>query len=193
MTAVNYYGPVIFQNVGFNLSDSLLLNGIVQFFALVAELGAFFLVDRWGRRPTILTGVVAMALSMGLLTVLYFSVGFEGIGAALAFCGVVGFRIGFGMGFGSLVWIYTSETFPLRLRGVGASVLLTVNNLASLTVAQVFPVALNYVGGGFTFGSFMFFSILAWIFVFVLAPETKDRSLEEINQYWDNGGHWVKG
>src|SRR5699024_2872568 len=100
------------------------------------------------------------------------------------------FRMGFGIGFGSLVWIYTSETFPLRLRGVGASLLLTVNNLGSLTVAQVFPIALSFLGGGYTFGAFMIFAVFAWFFIFLLAPETKGRSLEEINKYWENGGHW---
>src|SRR5699024_10431327 len=59
MTAVNYYGPIIFQSVGFNLSDSLLFTGMVQIFALIAELGAFVLVDRWGRRPTLLTGIAS--------------------------------------------------------------------------------------------------------------------------------------
>lgn len=192
MTAVNYYGPVIFQSVGFSLSNALLLNGIVQFAALIAELSAFLLVDTWGRRPTILTGVSAMVVSLAVLAFLYFFVGFGGSGGTIAFFAIVGFRLGFGMGFGSLVWIYMSETFPLRLRGVGASVLLTINNVTSLAVAQVFPIALYYVGGGFTFGTFLFFAILSWIFVLVMAPETKGRTLEEVHQYWANNGQWAE-
>lgn len=192
MTAINYYGPIIFQSVGFNLSNSLLLTGLVQVFALVAELIAFIVVDKWGRRPTLLTGIASMAVSLALLSILYF-VGFEGVGGVLAVACILIFRMGFGIGFGSLVWIYASETFPLRLRGTGASVLLTVNNLGSLMVAQVFPIALSYIGGGFTFATFGVLAVFAWFFIFILAPETKGRTLEEIDTYWGNGGHWPKG
>src|SRR5699024_7462650 len=190
MTAVNYYGPIIFQSVGFNLSDALLFTGIVQIAALFSEVIAFFLVDRWGRRPTLLLGIASMIVSLLALSIIYFA-GLGGIGGVIAIIGVLVFRMGFGIGFGSMVWIYTTEMFPLRLRGVGASLLLTVNNLGSLTVAQVFPIALSFVGGGYTFAGFTVLAIFAWFFIFILAPETKGRSLEEINTYWENGGKWT--
>src|SRR5699024_5699527 len=100
MTAVNYYGPIIFQSVGFNLSDALLFTGIVQIAALFSEVIAFFLVDRWGRRPTLLLGIASMIVSLLALSIIYFA-GLGGIGGVIAIIGVLVFRMGFGIGFGS--------------------------------------------------------------------------------------------
>src|SRR5699024_11902979 len=92
MTAVNYYCPIIFQSVGFNLSDALLFTGIVQIAALFSEVIAFFLVDRWGRRPTLLLGIASMIVSLLALSIIYFA-GLGGIGGVIAIIGVLVFQI----------------------------------------------------------------------------------------------------
>jgi MFS transporter, SP family, galactose:H+ symporter len=143
-------------------------------------------VDRWGRRPTLLTGVGTMAAANALLIVA-FTLGPSPI---LAFLGILLFIIGFNFGYGSLVWVYASESFPTRLRTQGGSAMLTSDLLANFIVGVVFLSALGALGGSLTFGIFLVLAIVSWVFIYALAPETKGRQLELIRQYWYNGAKW---
>jgi MFS transporter, SP family, galactose:H+ symporter len=143
-------------------------------------------VDRWGRRPTLLTGVGTMALANGVL-ILAFALGPSPV---LAFVGILLFIVGFNFGYGSLVWIYASESFPARLRTQGGSAMLTSDLLANFIVGVVFLNALGALGGALTFGIFMVLALFSLIFIYRLAPETKGRQLESIRTYWYNGGRW---
>lgn len=189
---VNFYSTVIFQNIGYDLKNSLILTGSVQFTALAAELAASLLVDRLGRRPTLLSGVAILAVSLFAL-LLSFTAGFEGDAAYIAVAALICFRIGFGLGFGSLIWVYIAECFPLRLRGIGATFILVSNTLGTIAVTQSFPLMTSYFGGGFAWAVFLVMAVIAWMFIFFLAPETKGRTLEEINEYWLNNGRWPDG
>lgn len=188
--AIHYYTPFIFNKVGLNVSHSIFAGAIIQVAALLAELISFVVIDRWGRRPTILTGIGAMVVSIAAVMIIFFRGDFQGVWTYLAFTGILIFSMGFGFGFGSLVWVYASECFPSRLRGTGASTLMTADMVSNVIVTSFFLTALNSFGGGFTFGGFMVLCILAWIFIFILAPETKRRSLEQIHKYWEQGGKW---
>jgi MFS family permease len=190
INAIVYYAPIIFGTIGLATSKSILVSAIIQVSSFVAEIIAFFIVDRAGRRPTLLIGVGAMAVSAAVMAVLFFQNNFEGAGIYLSFFSIMVFNMAFNFSLGSLVWVYASECYPARLRGAGSSTLLTSDLVANLIVAQLFLVALNVFGGGWTFGAFMVLSLVAWIFILMLAPETKGRSLEEIRNYWDNGGRW---
>lgn len=190
INAIVYYAPIIFGTIGLATSKSILVSAIIQVSSFVAEIIAFFIVDRAGRRPTLLIGVGAMAVSAAVMAVLFFQNNFEGAGIYFAFFSIMVFNMAFNFSLGSLVWVYASECYPARLRGAGSSTLLTSDLVANLIVAQLFLVALNVFGGGWTFGAFMVLSLVAWVFILVLAPETKGRSLEEIRNYWDNGGRW---
>lgn len=190
INAIIYYAPIIFQSIGLPITEAILVGAVIQVAAFIAEIVAFFVVDRAGRRPTLLIGVAAMAVSAGAMAALFVTGSFDGAGQYLAFASIMVFNMAFNFSLGSLVWVYASECFPARLRGAGSSLLLTSDLVANLIVAQVFLVALDSAGGGWTFGAFMALSIIAWIFVLRLAPETKGRSLEEIRGYWDNGARW---
>jgi MFS transporter, SP family, galactose:H+ symporter len=108
----------------------------------------------------------------------------------LAFVGILLFVVGFNFGYGSLVWIYASESFPARLRTQGGSAMLTSDLLANIIVGVVFLNALGALGGAWTFAIFLALAILSLIFIYRLAPETKGRQLESIRMYWYNGGRW---
>jgi MFS transporter, SP family, galactose:H+ symporter len=108
----------------------------------------------------------------------------------LAFIGILLFIVGFNFGYGSLVWVYASESFPARLRTQGGSAMLTSDLLANFIVGVVFLSALGALGGSLTFGIFCGLAILSFIFIYVLAPETKGRQLEAIRHYWYNGAKW---
>jgi sugar porter (SP) family MFS transporter len=187
INAIVYYSPTIIQQVG--VTDpftAIVINGFIQLAGAAAVGCAFLVVDRWGRRPTLLTGVSTMAVANGIL-ILAFAMGPS---AVLAFIGILLFIVGFNFGYGSLVWIYASESFPARLRTQGGSAMLTSDLFANFLVGVIFLNALGALGGSVTFGIFLILALISLVFIYRLAPETKGRQLESIRQYWYNGGHW---
>ncbi|MGI8696782.1 MAG: sugar porter family MFS transporter [Mycobacteriales bacterium] len=191
INAVVFYTPLIFTKMGFTGNASLLLlPALLQFASLIATFVSLNIVDRIGRRPTLLTGITVMILSNVLLMLVFAAGTVTGGLSVLGFLGILFFTAGFNFGFGSLVWVYASESFPARLRTVGASAMLTADLVANLIIAQYFLSALDSLGGVKTFALFLILAALAWLFVYRFAPETKGRPLEAIHEYWENGGSW---
>ena len=187
INAIVYYSPTIIQQVGVTSpTGAIIATGFVQIAGVIAEVVAFLVVDRWGRRPTLLTGIGTMAFANLLLVITYGL----GLSAAFTLVGILLFTVGFNFGYGSLVWVYASESFPSRLRTQGGSAMLTADLLANFIVGVVFLSALGALGGAMTFGIFLLLSVVAIVFVYNLAPETKGRQLEAIRAYWYNGGRW---
>lgn len=187
INSVVYYSPLIFKAMGFSGNFSLLiLPALVQVASLIAVLISLSLVDRLGRRPILLTGIGIMIVSNVLLMFVF---GLGGL-TVLGFIGILFFTVGFTFGFGALVWVYAGESFPARLRTLGAGAMLTSDLVANVIVSAVFLTVLNALGGVGTFGIFLVLAALAFVFVWRLAPETKGRPLEAIRHYWENGGRW---
>jgi SP family galactose:H+ symporter-like MFS transporter len=187
INAIVYYSPTIIQEVGVtDPFQAIIVNGFIQVAGVVAVVVSFLVVDRWGRRPTLLTGVGTMMVANAILIVAFAL----GPSAILAFIGILLFIVGFNFGYGSLVWVYASESFPARLRTQGGSAMLTSDLLANFIVGVVFLSALGALGGSLTFGIFFGLAILSFIFIYVLAPETKGRQLEAIRHYWYNHAKW---
>ena len=191
INAVVFYSPLIFKEMGFTGNAALLLlPALVQVGSLIATVVSLSIVDRLGRRPTLLTGIGAMVVSTLLLVVVFAAGKLTGTTGWLGFVGVLVFTAGFNFGFGSLVWVYASESFPARLRTMGASAMLTADLIANLVIALYFLSALESLGGTATFAMFAGLALLSFGFVWWLAPETKGRPLEAIRGYWENGGRW---
>jgi sugar porter (SP) family MFS transporter len=190
INAIIYFTPLIFKQVGLtgNVSQ-LLVPGLIQAAALLATLGALRIVDRIGRRAVLLTGIGAMMAANALL-IAVFAAGLHGGSSVLAFLGVLLFTCGFDFGFGALVWVYASESFPARLRTTGASAMLTADLVGNLLIAQFFLSVLGVIGGVWTFTMFLVLAAFSFGYVWWLAPETKGRPLESIRSYWENGGRW---
>src|SRR4051795_2131559 len=191
INAVVFYSPLIFKEMGFTGNAALLLlPAIVQVGSLIATVVSLSIVDRLGRRPTLMTGIGAMIGSTILLTIVFATGKLTGTTGWLGFVGVFVFTAGFNFGFGSLVWVYASESFPARLRTTGASAMLTADLVANLIIGLYFLSALESLGGTATFAMFAALAALSFAFVWMLAPETKGRPLEAIRSYWENGGRW---
>ncbi|MET4620265.1 SP family galactose:H+ symporter-like MFS transporter [Arthrobacter sp. 2762] len=192
INAVVYYSPRIFEAMGFSGNAALLLlPAAVQVASLVAVFVSLALVDRLGRRPVLLTGIGMMVVANVLLVGVFMAgQDFGGLLTVLGFLGVLLFTVGFTFGFGALVWVYAGESFPSRLRSLGASAMLTSDLVANVLVAAFFLTMLQRLGGAGTFAVFGVLAILGFMFVRKFAPETKGRPLEEIQQYWENGGKW---
>jgi sugar porter (SP) family MFS transporter len=188
------YGPKIFKAMGIESDqETLLLNVGTQLIALVAVLISMRTVDRWGRRPILLTGIGIMIVAQVMMVMTFATQAGDSFTAwqkYLGFAGLALINVGFVFGFGALVWVYSSEAFPARLRAYGASAMLTADLVANWIIANFFLSAMTELGGALSFGFFATMAVLAWVFVFKLAPETKGRELEEIRHYWENGGSW---
>ena len=86
--------------------------------------------------------------------------------------------------------MYAAEGYSDRLRAAGSRMLLLPNLLANFLLAQFFLSALNGLGGAVTFGTLLAITTLAWVFVYLCAPETRNRTLAEVHAYWQNGRRW---
>ncbi len=187
INAIIYYSPRIFEAMGFKGNFALLaLPAMVQVAALAAVCTSLVLVDRIGRRPILLSGIAIMIIADAVLIAVFA----HGIGLMFGFVGVLLFIIGFNFGFGTLAWVYAGEAFPTRLRSMGSSTMLAVNLTANALIAGFFLTMLHSLGGARSFAVFGTLALVALVFVYRHAPETKGRQLEEIRHFWENGGHW---
>ena len=171
INAVVFYSPLIFKEMGFTGNAALLLlPALVQVGSLVATVVSLSIVDRLGRRPTLLTGIATMTVSTLLLVGVFAAGSLTGVTGWLGFLGIFLFTAGFNFGFGSLVWVYASESFPARLRTTGASAMLTADLVANLIIGLYFLSALESLGGVATFAMFAGLAALSFVFVWWLAP-----------------------
>lgn len=188
---VLFYSPTIFKTAGISAeSDSILVSALVQFVAALGVVLSMLVVDRWGRRRPLLIGTTAMVLGHLVMALVFAQPEQTTTTGYLAVAGLSVFYVGFYFGIGSLIWVYTGEAFPARLRSVGAAALLLSDFTANLIATFAFPGVLRSLGGSFSFGAFAVLSLFALVFLQRMAPETKGRSLEEIRGYWSNGAHW---
>jgi sugar porter (SP) family MFS transporter len=192
INAIIYYSPLIFKAMGMTGNFALLgLPALVQVAGLVAVLVSVLLVDRIGRRPILLGGITIMVVANALLVGVFARASNTGTASSvLGFLGILLFTVGFTFGFGALVWVYAGESFPARLRALGAGAMLTADLIANWVVGAVFLTLLNGLGGAGTFALFGVLALVAFGFVYLLAPETKGRALEDIRHYWEHGGRW---
>lgn len=180
--------------MGFTGNFALLgLPALIQVAGLAAVGTSVLLVDRVGRRPILLSGI-AMMIAADVVLIAVFGNDARGFGGAVAgFAGILLFIVGYTLGFGSLGWVYASESFPTRLRSLGSATMLTSNLVGNAIVAAVFLTMLHSLGGAGTFAVFAAFAVIALVVVHRYAPETKGRQLEDIRHFWENGGRWEAG
>jgi len=188
------YGPQLFKSMGAG-SDvaAIWMSAGVQVFALAAVLTSMKYIDKWGRRPILMTGIAIMTLGLIVSALISYTVGdgtFSKAEIVIGFAGLALVNIGFVFGFGSLVWVYASEAFPGRLRAYGTSAMLTADLVANLIIASFTLTAIETFGQAWVFIGFAILAVVAFGFVFLYAPETKGRQLDDIRFFWENGGKW---
>lgn len=179
--AILYYAPVIFAHVGVGgaLGPILATAGIgtVNVIATIVAMG---LIDRLGRRPLLIGGLMLMALSLIALALALLA----GQGADWANMFAVAclclFVMAFAVSLGPLPYVLMSELFPLALRGVGMGIASATAWGVNVLVSLTFPVLVESMGVALVFGLYGLVSVVALAFVVVLVPETRGRSLELI-------------
>lgn len=192
------YGPQLFKSMGVSTDvQAIWMSAGVQVFALLAVLTSMRFIDKWGRRPILLTGIAIMTFGLLLSAFISHQVGdggtFNTAQIILGFAGLALVNIGFVFGFGSLVWVYASEAFPGNLRAYGTSFMLTADLVANLIIAQRTLTAIETFGQAAVFVGFAALAVFAFLFVWKYAPETKGRPLDDIRHFWENGGKWPEG
>jgi SP family arabinose:H+ symporter-like MFS transporter len=182
INAIIYYGPRILGNAGISLSNSLVSQIIFGAANMVFTLLAIWKVDKWGRRPLYLYGTAGAAISL-ICTGLCFYLGATS-SIWLLLC-VLAFLGCFACSIGPLKFVVASEIFPGALRGRALAISIMVMWVADTLVGQITPVLLKEIGSAGTFWFFAFFCVVAFITVYKLLPETKGKSLEQIENEWD--------
>jgi len=186
ITGINtiiYYAPSLLQGAGFGNSAALLANVVNGAINVGMTIVAVWLLDRVGRRPLLLTGTAGMAVGM-IVAALSF-LGGSHLTGALAIVAVIGlfFYTGsFAIGLGPVFWLLIAEIYPLKIRGAAMSVATMANWAANFVVTISFLTLLNAVGGVGTFFLFGFLTLVALAYFWRKVPETKGRSLQEIER-----------
>jgi MFS family permease len=182
VNTIIYYAPTILTKLGYKSSAAILANaGLGGLTVLVTIIMLLFVVDRVGRRMPLVLGAIGMAACMVLLGLTFLTAGFSHGGPAgwLAIVGLAGFKVCYSLSWGGMVWIMLGEMFPLRVRAAAMGIATFANWLGNLLVAQFFPQLLG-AGTGTVFFIFAGVAVLACGFAVRWIPETRARTLEQI-------------
>lgn len=191
INTVIYYAPTIFGFAGFkSASGAILATSVVGVTNVVATVISLLLVDRLGRRPLLLGGLVGMFLTLVALGVV-FMLGANHAGYFVLVCMEL-YIISFAIGMGPVFWLMSSELFPNRLRGAGASISTMGNWGANLLISVTFLSLINFAGKSVTFWIYAALSVAAFAFCWYFVPETKGKRLEQIEAYWNNNRQWTE-
>ncbi len=197
INAIIYYANEIFAEAGFTTAEqqakaTLWAVGVVN---VLATLIAVAWVDRFGRRPLLLTGLVGMTVSLGAVGLSFAALDARPetatsttAGGIVTVLALVVFIASFAFSMGPIVWTLISEIYPNRVRGRAISVATAANWLAAFLVAQFFLSLVDAIGESTTFFLFAALCVVSFVFVWYLVPETKGRSLEEIQERWVRNG-----
>ena len=182
INTVIYYAPTILREAGFaSNAVAILATAGIGMVNVAATVAALLLMDRAGRRPLLLGGMAGMALCLLALAASFAVAGSQSLGMVTA-SALAAYVAAFAVGLGPVFWLLIAEIFPLAFRGRGMSVASVANWGANLIVALVFLDLMRAIGAGGTFLLFAMLTALAVAFTWQLVPETRGRSLEEIER-----------
>ena len=182
INAIMYYSTKIFESAGAGKNVAFNSSVWVGLINLLFTFVAIGFVDRAGRRPLLLIGTAVQVIALGAVGWM-FHTGQNGVPLLL---GVVGFIAAFAMALGPIGWLFCAEIFPNRIRGRAMSVAVLTVWVSCYVVAQTFPMLNDSpaIGPAKTFWIYAAVSLFAFSFVFGFIPETKGRTLEQIEKFW---------
>lgn len=181
INAVTYYAPSVLKRIGYSSSAAILANvGFSILGLLSTAVMVFFVIDRMGRKRPLMYGALGMAASMLVLGLVFATFGASrGASGWVAIICFAFFQVMFGLSWGGIVWTVLGEMFPLRIRGTAMGVATCLTEGASVIVSQFFPQLLQ-VGAAIVFFIFAGMGVLAFLWATFMIPETRHRSLEDI-------------
>jgi len=180
INTVIYYAPLIVQSAGISTaSGAILATAGIGLVNVIMTIVAMWLIDHVGRRPLLLVGIAGMILSLGVLGFVFRMP----TGGALAWLAVITLMVyvaSFAISLGPIFWLLISEIYPLRVRGIAEGTAAGVNWAFNFLVSFTFLTLVEVLGPSLTFWVYALLAIASWLFSYYLVPETKGRTLEEI-------------
>ncbi|MEO5603299.1 MAG: sugar porter family MFS transporter [Cyclobacteriaceae bacterium] len=181
INAIIYYGPTILHSAGVSISNSFMSQIVFGFAIVIFTFIAIWKVDHIGRRRLYLVGTACAAVSLFLTGICFY---FQFTSSIWLIVCVLLFLASFAFSIGPLKFVVTSEIFPNKIRGRAMAICIMTMWIADAMVGQLTPIALRQVGTAPTFWFFSFFCLIGFLFVLKFLPETKGKSLEQIQQFW---------
>ena len=183
-----YYGEVLWKSAGATEQWALRINLLTGLVNILATIPAIALIDRVGRKPLLVAGSAGMAVTLGVMAVVFATagVGASGrplLGHAAAVTGLAAanlYIVAFGVSWGPVMWVLLGEMFPNRMRGAALSVSGATNWVANFAVTVTFLPLLNAVGLGGAYALYALAALVSLPFVWVLVRETRGKTLEQM-------------
>jgi len=184
------YAPSILKSAGWKIDAALFSTFVIGTVNLLFTFVSFWVIDRYGRKVVYTTGSFGMTAVLVVLAALAALGHFQGglvLGLLLAY---VAF---FASCIGPVFWTLVPEIFPNRVRGVAMSVPVLTQWIANAIMVLFFPSAFNQIGKAPTIAFLAIMALTQVIFTWIMVPETKGRSLEEIEALWQPAEGVAKG
>lgn len=187
INVIFYYSTVLWQAVGFSEHDALLVTVITSVINVLTTFIAIAAVDRFGRRPLLFVGSIGMAISLGMMALVFSraeidvtgGIHLDGSSSVTALVAANGFVFCFGFSWGPVLWVLLAEMFPNRIRAKALAVATAANWVANFLVTATFP-SLQRIGLGFAYAAYALAATASFVVVWRWVPETKGRELEEM-------------
>jgi sugar porter (SP) family MFS transporter len=188
INTVIYYAPTIFKFAGITAAGPAILAGAgLTMVMWLFHVLAIFLMDRVGRRPLLLVGVAGQIIGLAILGAAFQFQQLASFKSYVAIGGLVIYVACFAFGLGPIFWLLISEIYPLKVRGAAMSAVTVTNWALNLVVAVTFLTLVGVLGHAGTFWLYGVIAIGAWVFLYLLVPETKGKTLEQIEEHWRSG------
>jgi sugar porter (SP) family MFS transporter len=180
INTVIYYAPTIIKSTGLANVTSILATVGIGVVNVLMTLVAISIIDRVGRRPLLFAGLAGMVVSLVIIGGAFLDPNLSGIISWVTLAGLMLYVASFAVSFGPLLWVMLPEIFPLKVRGAGAGVSALSNWGANFVVSQAFLPLVALIGTTAVFWILAGICVVAAIFIYFLVPETRGRSLEQI-------------
>lgn len=181
INAVIYYGPRILEQAGFTLNNALGGQVTIGLVNVVFTFVAIFTIDKWGRKPLLFVGISGAVVSLLIIGALF---AFGIVSGPWILIFILAFIACFAFSFGPVCWVVIGEIFPNGVRGKAMSLATLSLWVGNFLVGQLTPLMLEGLGSSWTFWIFALCCSPALWITWKIIPETKGRSLEEIEEYW---------
>ena len=185
INAVLYYAPRIFGDMGMN--DPMMLTVFMGIINITFTLVAVFTVEKWGRKPLLISGSLGMALGAFGVALTFGHAGMEMITAA----SLLIYSASFMFSWGPICWVLIAEIFPNTIRGGAVAIAVAFQWISNFIVSSTFVPMFNMhltegddFGHWFTYGLYGIICVIAALFVWRLVPETKGKTLEDMTALW---------
>ncbi|WP_026950127.1 sugar porter family MFS transporter [Algoriphagus mannitolivorans] len=179
INAIIYFAPRVFEMAGISTENALISTIGIGLVNLFATFFGLYLIDRLGRKKLMYIGSVGYIISLGLMAYNFLGPGIPTFWLPIF---VFGFIASHAVGQGSVIWVFISEMFPNELRAYGQSLGSFTHWILAALIANVFPFFANNFGPGYIFAFFCLMMVWQLLWVKFRMPETKGRSLEEIQK-----------